>query len=442
MSVSEGTGGGGLATGPRDRLAGSVGAGPRLRLACVIDDLGTGGAQKIVSVMARELTGHGVEMVVISLGERDAERAALDHARIETHVLPASRIASPRRLFDLVRLLRRIEPDVVHTHLLSAHILGGVAARLLRLPVVATLHNVDPHPRFAGTRKRSIESLCLRWAATRIVAVGPAVAESNAARLGGRRVEVLANPLSTLNEASEACGADEWRERRRAARERVAAMVGAGATTHLFLTVGRLSAEKGWPGFLDAFDALRRTHPDCRLVSVGNGPLHDSIVREIAARGLEEHVHLLGRRDDVATFYLGCDAFVLNSSIEGLPMSLLEAMACGLPVIATRVGDVEYASGGEDARLVTPGRLEELTGALRDLVDEAPAATERAPGSAGAGARAVRGRRLGAFPDGALPRGAPRTDPRARLRAHRRHRPRTRAGREPGRSISSSSWTV
>ena len=354
-------------------------------MACVIDDLGTGGAQTLVSLKARALVGHGVRPVVIGLGTRDQERARLLEDGIEVHVLPAaSSLASPMRLLRLVRLLRRLEPDLVHTHLLASHILGGIAGRLLRVPVVSTLHNIDPHPRFAGTWKREAETLCLRFAASRLIAVGPSVAASNALRLGKRRIDVLANPLSTSPGerapagAAEDDGVHDPQRSRSACRAQVARLTGSTeASTHI-LTVGRLATEKGWPGFLDVIERLRRTHSDIRLISVGDGPCAEMLEREIARRDLGEHVYLAGRRDDVRTFYLGSDVFVLNSTIEGLPMALLEAMAAGLPVVSTRVGDVEYAASEDVARLVEPGQTDEMVEALRQTLDRSTETERRA----------------------------------------------------------------
>ena len=352
-------------------------ARPKRVLACVIDDLGTGGAQRIVSVMARNLACRGIRIIVISLGTRDDEREALESSGIEVHVLPGRRLLSHGRIVNLIRLFRQIKPDIVHTHLLAAHVIAGPCARLLRIPVVSTLHNVDPHPRFAGTWKRVAESLCLRLAATRVIAVGPVVARTNSARLRGRAIDVLANPLS-LTSATQSRG-----EQRVVARARVSEAVGATDSTVLFLTVGRLASEKGWPEFLDVFDALRKRHPDCKLVSVGDGPLDGAIRDAIDARGLGDHVHLLGRRDDVDTFCLGCDVFVLNSYIEGLPMALLEAMARGLPVVSTNVGDIEHAVGVEGALLVDSelpedDRREAMVTALATVIERFDEAQARA----------------------------------------------------------------
>jgi len=174
-----------------------LGSDGLLRIACVIDDLGTGGAQRIVTVMARDaLASSDLELVVISLGTRNEEVCALESLGVQVHQLPAGRILSINRIRKLRSILRSFGPHIIHTHLLSAHILGGVCGFLARTPVVSTLHNVDPHPRFEGTWKRRAETFCLKHLSQRCLAVGPTVASTNGLRLGTQQIDVLPNPLS------------------------------------------------------------------------------------------------------------------------------------------------------------------------------------------------------------------------------------------------------
>jgi len=282
---------------------------------------------------------------------------------VTVHQMPAGRILSIRRIRKLRSILRSFDPHIIHTHLLSAHILGGVCGFLNRTPVVSTIHNVDPHPRFAGTWKRRAETLCLRNFSRRCLAVGPSVAMSNAPRLGAQHMHVLPNPLSMTASSVAQSGADAI-QLRREARAKLAELVEFGQNTRLFLTVGRLTSEKGWPEFVNIFERILDKFPDCLLISVGDGPLGEELEQVIRERGLDKHIVLCGRRDDVARFYQACDVFVLNSIIEGLPMALLEAMAAGLPVVATRVGDVEFALGGTELALVEAGDSDAMVGAL------------------------------------------------------------------------------
>jgi glycosyltransferase involved in cell wall biosynthesis len=132
------------------------------------------------------------------------------------------------------------------------------------------------------------------------------------------------------------------------------------------LSVGRLKAPKDFPTLVRALGDLR---PDSfEAVIVGDGPDRQLLEEEIHELGLEDRVSLAGERRDVPELLAGADVFVLPSRSEGHPVSVLEAMAAGIPVVASRVGGVpEQVSDGETGLLVEPGDPTELAAALRRL---------------------------------------------------------------------------
>ena len=136
----------------------------------------------------------------------------------------------------------------------------------------------------------------------------------------------------------------------------------------VILSVGRLSHEKGQADLIRAFSSLRDR---ARLVIVGDGPDRSSLERLTRTLGLEDAVTFAGLRANVAPFYAMTDVFVLPSLSEGSPNALLEAMACSLPVVATRVGGVpEIASDGSTALLVPPRQPLAMAGAIVRLLDD------------------------------------------------------------------------
>jgi sugar transferase (PEP-CTERM/EpsH1 system associated) len=136
--------------------------------------------------------------------------------------------------------------------------------------------------------------------------------------------------------------------------------------------VGRLDAVKDHRGLLQAFSILRSDQPAAELVIVGDGPRRGDLERQIQELGLTGHVHLLGMRQDVAVLLRGFDAFVLPSLAEGISNTVLEAMATGLPVVATRVGgNPELVEHGVTGALVAPGSPLVLAAALRCYVEDA-----------------------------------------------------------------------
>lgn len=147
------------------------------------------------------------------------------------------------------------------------------------------------------------------------------------------------------------------------------------------LTVARQAAQKGLDVLVSAAPAVLKANPDVRFVLVGSGPERAALQIEIAERNLNNSFALPGSRDDIADFLDMADLFVLPSHFEGLPLALLEAMAAGVPVVATAIGGVIEAIGAQHPFLVPPGDPAALAGAIIDALGQSSAraaATEAA----------------------------------------------------------------
>jgi glycosyltransferase involved in cell wall biosynthesis len=133
--------------------------------------------------------------------------------------------------------------------------------------------------------------------------------------------------------------------------------------------VGRLDPLKDQPSLLRAFRLVAAEHPDTHLVIAGDGPLRGDLERLAASLEIRERVLLLGARADVADLLPHFEVFVMASISEGLPLSILEAMACARPVVATGVGDIPgTVQDGVSGVIVPPGRAEALAAALSGLL--------------------------------------------------------------------------
>jgi glycosyltransferase involved in cell wall biosynthesis len=172
-------------------------------------------------------------------------------------------------------------------------------------------------------------------------------------------------------------------------RRRIRAQLGLPDEAPVAGIVARLTAAKDHVNLFDAFVRLRAPHPRARLVVVGDGELRDDLHRAVRERGLADAVVFTGRRDDVADVLSAFDVFVLPSSTEGLAVTLLEAMAAGLPVVATRVGgNGEVVVDGETGLLAPPRDSGALAACLGQLfADPARGARYGARGRARARAR-------------------------------------------------------
>lgn len=284
-------------------------------------------------------------------------------------------------LRELTEVLGGLAPEVVHTHSAKAGVLGRLAASRLGVPaIVHTLHGFPFHEFQSWPRRRAYVEVERRLGRLTdcTLAVGSAVA-AQAVRLG------LAAPgrIRTIGPAVEAGPRSTGASSRAAARR----SLGVPPGTRVVGTVGRLSYQKCPEDFVDAIRRLDRR--DVLGVWVGDGPELPRIQRLIARRGLADRLQLLGHRDDVAHVLPAFDVFAMTSRYEGLPCAVIEAMSCGLPVVATAVNAVpDVVVPGETGLLVPPRRPDLLAAALDHLLD-APreAARMAAAGQASLGDR-------------------------------------------------------
>jgi len=254
----------------------------------------------------------------------------------------------------LRRTVRAWRPEIVHAHGVKAALLVLSALRRGRPPVVVTYHNLWP----GGPLTLPLRLISLRAAAA------IAVSEGVRARLAEhgirpRNLVVIRNGLDLT-----------------AFPLAPAAPLGRPFTAAF---LGRLTEEKGVPVLLEAVSRFRNDDRQ-RFVIAGDGPLRPAV--EKAAAGVASRLEYLGHRAEVLPVYHAADAVVFPSLAEGHPVAALEAMACGLPVVASRVGGLlETVVDGETGILVPPGEAEAMAAAVRALAADRERA--RAMGLAG-----------------------------------------------------------
>jgi glycosyltransferase involved in cell wall biosynthesis len=351
---------------------------PRLLVVITLSE--TGGAQKYVSLLvagvAREyeviVAAHGHGPLEAQVRASGARYVSLRHLR---------RSIRPWRdalaLVELFRLFQRERPQIVHANSSKAGVVARLAAWLARVPIrVFTVHG------WAFSAHSGIASAGYLWAdrlMRPLTSFTICVSESDrrqglrAATCVEKRSEVIRNAVALPDRP-----ADPTR------RE-----------TPVLVSVGRFQHPKD---FLTLLRALSRLDPETyRAELVGDGPLRGEIEAELRLLGLERTVGLRGEIPDVDRVLVSADIFVLSSDSEGLPMSILEAMAAGLPVVATAVGGVpECVDDGVTGLLVPARDPQSFADALTALLDDPE--RRRAMGEAGR-ARARTSFGLAAFVD-------------------------------------------
>jgi glycosyltransferase involved in cell wall biosynthesis len=341
---------------------------PRMKVAFLASTLKLGGAERITGEISRRLPGHGIDPVWAILKEPGPEGEKLKARGIPlVSGLARSRI-DPLAVVKLNRLFRREKVDAAYCldHQ-NAAVLGSMAARaagvsrlFLAIHTTGLWGGRSSLP--AGIRK-VIPSF------SRIIAVAEGqkryLVEKE--RIEPDRIVVIRNGIDLQRYAATD-------ERIRRGGELRAAL-GAGPATFVIGIVAALRPEKAHEVLLLAVRKLFVGGRDVVVVIVGDGPERRRLEEFVRARRFESAVRFLGARDDVEDLLQAFDVVVLSShpQVETLPLAVMEAMAAGRPVVATRVGSVEeLVEDNVTGCLVPPGPSVELEGALKRLQDDPP----------------------------------------------------------------------
>jgi glycosyltransferase involved in cell wall biosynthesis len=355
------------------------------RVLHVITRLTLGGSSETTISQVEALQDAGYRCA-IAVGFPESERDVMAMAAARgcrlLDVPTLGREASPSRdlraLVDLLRLMRREHPDLVHTHTSKAGFVGRLAARLARVPAV--IHQPHGHifyGYYGPWRSRAyvaLERLAARWA-DRLVMLTERGAEEHLAHGIGRPGQFATVPSGVPVERLRAAAPARAEARRRLALPGSSFVIGA---------LGRLVPIKGFDLLVEALPAVAAALPETHLLVIGGGPLRGALEARIAALGMTERVTITGVTHDVATALAAADVLAAPSRNEGMGRALVEAMALGVPVVATAVGGIPaVVVDGECGRLVEPENPAALARALIEMgVEGAPRA------KLGAGARA------------------------------------------------------
>lgn len=301
------------------------------------------------------LQARGCPVALACLNDANGRGAELGGAvaahGITVHYAGLSGRLSVGGLLRLRSILRTTRPRLIHLHGYKATILAGVYGIVRRLPTVVTFHTHAMHDIHVSSTVVRIEGHILRRVHA-IAAVSEPVREELEFRRGVSRQRLRVIPNGIPEPTGEAS---------RDARDQTD-----GPT---LLCVGRLIRKKNVQLLIEAVAQLRGSFPRFRLLVAGEGPMRESLERQVATLGLEGAVKFLGFVDDVASLLRQCDCFVLPSATEGMPISVLEAMSHGVPIVATRVGSIPAIAREEkEAVLVAPGDVAALATALERVL--------------------------------------------------------------------------
>ena len=340
----------------------------------VAESTGWAGGERYLLALATELDRKRFRLSVI-VPDAGPLVERLHALEVETACVPLNaRLASPTAFAALVRALRRLRPAIVQSHGARSNVYTRLAARAAGVPVVvSTVHNSLFDYEVAGWR-RAMYVLAERVSsplADRVVAVSHAIARDlvERYRIDAARTVVIHN------------GIDAWAFRPARGGAAVRAELGLAHGRRVIVMAGRMTAQKGWDVLLEAAARLAGGRGDLAWLLVGDGPLRGALTRRAADLGVA--ARFMGARTDMADVLDCADVVVLASRSEGLPFTLLEAMALGKPIVATRVGGVpEVLEEGRSGRLVPRDDPAALASAIATVLDAPDAAAMGARGRA------------------------------------------------------------
>jgi glycosyltransferase involved in cell wall biosynthesis len=335
-----------------------------MKVMMVIDSLRLGGAERVLATLSAAAPAAGFQFEVVVLSAPGSHRSVMEPvlaaAGVQTRYLSIRRLSDPRALPRLVAAIRSSNCDVVHAHLEDAMTLSPPAAYIAGRRTVCSFHHVVvPLARREKLKERLAVAVANRSAG--VVFVSRSSLESFALAYGGPRKNwrVVENAVDLDVFTTEP------------ATMPVELMVPAEAP--VVTMVGALRIRKGQATALRAWPAVLRRFPQARLLLVGDGIERDALRARVGELGLSERVIFAGTRTDVSQIIRASSLVILPSEHEALPTTLIEAAACGRPVVASDIDGIpEVVIDGETGLLVPVGDEVVLADRVTALLDDEP----------------------------------------------------------------------
>jgi len=351
--------------------------GDRLRVLHLIEGLGSGGAEKLLYTNLKHFDTSRVESLVVTVfSKQDYWRNPIADLGVNVVTLDCpSRRSIIRGVFRLIKILRDFKPDVIHTHLFTANIIGRLAGRVARIPVISSVHSLDYEPEALTdatqniSRKMLLSRLLDKWTAKlgcrMMIAVSKRAKESTHSRLGFpiEKIHVIYNPVDICMSET---GQNDESGRNSVDRDRGQANL---------LIVGRVAPEKGLQYAIAAMPEILREFPHAKLRIVGaqaNKAYLTSVLAEIDRQGVREAVELLGEQRNIVEHLSRCDVFLFPTLFEGLGIALVEAMASKRACVASDIRPLsEFMTNGVNGILVESRNSNLIGEAVLGLLNDA-----------------------------------------------------------------------
>ena len=308
-----------------------------------------GGVEQYIHNLVRMLPAHGFKVTCLAPYESPVTDA-LRQLGSPVYITRMDDDPSWRSIQFAAELVKEQGIQLIHAHLPRAQVLAGLVGSLADLPVVTTIHGMDISSWELGILRTTNAYLS--------VVCQAAYYQALALGFPAERLGLVPNGVD-VNLFNPANSGDGFRR-----------AIGLPDSAPVVGFVGRLSPEKGPDMFVDLTRRVLERQPDAHFVMVGDGPLHSELEKKIRLEGLEENLHLAGIWSNMAEVYPAFNVLAQTSRVEGMPFTLLEAMASGVPVAAMNVGGVgEIVEVGRSGFLSAVGDWAGLGNAVLHLLE-------------------------------------------------------------------------
>ena len=323
-----------------------------------------GGTEKVTYELGKQLVRKGCQVTVVTLNTDRVE----DYSRIEgmniyrlpaisvTKLIGAQLTLSPLALFGVHRIVEKVRPDIIHAHNLYFQLtmVAPFIKRLMHVPLVTTLHlpkmvyNRILLDSLIGVYKWVVGDLVIR-SSDKLIAVSRTVMK--------HVIEDLGTPSSKIVVIPNGVDMGVYLPNAQRGKDIIVTYI------------GRLIANKGPHFLVQAAPDILKNHPEVHFYIIGDGPLKDKLIKDVMFRKLEDRFHFFGSVPDVLPFLRASTVFVRPSLTEGMSLAVLEAMACGLPIVASDVeGNAEIVENAVNGCLVPPADSKALAEAVGFLL--------------------------------------------------------------------------
>ncbi len=331
---------------------------PPLKILHICHSLNTGGLERIIVEMVRCGPEHGFKCAVATLGMGGDLAGQVEELGCSWFSLDKGAGLDWRVVPRLARLASRWRADVLHAHNEGAGLYAGLAGRLSLRPALCTRHGLSFGAGPRGQWLRRIAGLLCR----KTVCVGRDVFRfaREQDRLPASRLVLVYNGVDANGFRPDIDARTFWRKE-----------LGIAEQEKVVISVGRLAPEKDFNLLLDALVKLQAISAETKLVLVGDGPQRPALEAKVINLGLRDKVLFLGARSEIPGLLNAADLFALSSLSEGIPMALLEAMACALPVASLEVGGTpEVVADGRSGLLVQSRQPDDLAKAISRILSD------------------------------------------------------------------------